>query len=117
MKHSAGFDRLCAEARARIREISIEEVRRKLDSGESFHFIDVREDREWAKDHCRSSRAESGGAELSTSARGRASARCRTEVPGPGSVVSAPRHANDQRARQQAMKDGSADDRFICAPR
>lgn len=50
MKHSAGFDRLCAEARARIREISVEEVKQKLDAGEGFHFIDVREDHEWTKD-------------------------------------------------------------------
>ncbi|MCW5967932.1 MAG: hypothetical protein KIT57_05425 [Blastocatellales bacterium] len=50
MKHSAGFDQLCAEARGRIREISIEEVKAKLDAGEKFHFIDVREDHEWAKD-------------------------------------------------------------------
>jgi rhodanese-related sulfurtransferase len=51
MKHSPGFEQLCSEARARVREISVEEVKRKLEAGEKFHFIDVREDHEWEKDH------------------------------------------------------------------
>lgn len=51
MKHSSGFDQLCADAKARIKEISIEEVKRRLDAGEQLHFIDVREDHEWQKDH------------------------------------------------------------------
>jgi rhodanese-related sulfurtransferase len=51
MKHSPGFEQLCSEARARVREISAEEVKRKLEAGEQFHFIDVREDHEWEKDH------------------------------------------------------------------
>lgn len=51
MKHSAAFEQLCADARARVREITVEEVKRKLDAGEPFHFIDVREDHEWQADH------------------------------------------------------------------
>lgn len=51
MKHSAAFEQLCADARARVREITVEEVKRKLDTGEPFHFIDVREDHEWQADH------------------------------------------------------------------
>jgi rhodanese-related sulfurtransferase len=51
MKHSLAFEQLCADARSRVREITVEEVKRKLDAGEQFHFIDVREDHEWQADH------------------------------------------------------------------
>lgn len=47
MKHSEGFLKIVEDAKQRIKEISIEEVRIKQSQGESFHFIDVREDREW----------------------------------------------------------------------
>lgn len=50
MKHSSAFEQLCADARALIREISVAEVKAKLDAGEQFHFIDVREDHEWQAD-------------------------------------------------------------------
>ncbi len=51
MKHSAAFEKLCEEARSRIREITINDVKQKLDDGEKFHFIDVREDHEWNQGH------------------------------------------------------------------
>lgn len=51
MKHSSGFEQLCDDAKSRIKEISVEGVRRKQEAGEKFHFIDVREDREWDQDH------------------------------------------------------------------
>ncbi|HZS05142.1 MAG TPA: rhodanese-like domain-containing protein [Blastocatellia bacterium] len=51
MKHSTEFEQLCEDARSGIREITAAEVRRKLDAGEKFRFIDVREDHEWEKDH------------------------------------------------------------------
>lgn len=51
MKHSAGFEQLCEEARGRVREISIHQVKQKLEAGEPFHFIDVREDHEWQAGH------------------------------------------------------------------
>jgi rhodanese-related sulfurtransferase len=47
MKHSEAFEKLCQDAKTRIREITVEEVKLKLDAGEKFHFIDVREDYEW----------------------------------------------------------------------
>ena len=50
MKHSKAFEQLCDDARSRVNEIGVEEVKRRLDAGESFHFIDVREDHEWEKD-------------------------------------------------------------------
>ncbi len=51
MKHSSAFEQLCADARGRIREITVGEVKAKLDANASFHFIDVREDHEWQTDH------------------------------------------------------------------
>lgn len=51
MKHSTSFEKLCEDARARVREITVAEVKRKLDAGEQFQFIDVREDHEWAQGH------------------------------------------------------------------
>ena len=51
MKHSNAFEKLCEDAKSRIREIAVAEVKRKLDAGEKFFFIDVREDHEWQQDH------------------------------------------------------------------
>ena len=50
MKHSPGFLALVADAKRRIKECGIADVRARLDRGESFHFIDVREDDEFACD-------------------------------------------------------------------
>ncbi len=49
MQHSEGFLIVVNDAKTRIREISPGETRKKLDTGVVFHFIDVREDHEWAK--------------------------------------------------------------------
>jgi rhodanese-related sulfurtransferase len=51
VKHSEAFQNLCEDARARIREIQAQTVKQKLDAGEKFHFVDVREDREWEDGH------------------------------------------------------------------
>ena len=51
MKHSEAFEKLCEDARSRVREITVAEVKRKLDAGAKFRFIDVREDHEWQQDH------------------------------------------------------------------
>ena len=56
MKHSPGFLALVAEAKKEIRECSPAEVKARLDRGESFHFIDVREDNEYAVDHAAGAR-------------------------------------------------------------
>jgi rhodanese-related sulfurtransferase len=47
MKHTEAFERICQEARSRVRELTIEEVRQKQQAGEDFHLLDVREDHEW----------------------------------------------------------------------
>ncbi len=48
--HSAGFLQIVQDAKKRIRELTVDQVNTKLDRGEKFHFIDVREESEWAKD-------------------------------------------------------------------
>jgi len=51
MKHSEAFEKICQDAKSRVREISVAEVKEKLGAGEQFAFIDVREDHEWSADH------------------------------------------------------------------
>ncbi len=55
MIHSEGFLRLVDDAKTRIREITVEEVNAKLQRKEDFHFVDVREDSEWAQSHAQGS--------------------------------------------------------------
>lgn len=43
------FERLVEEARARIRETSVSEIRRRMEAGERFYLIDVREESEWSR--------------------------------------------------------------------
>ena len=52
MKHSPGFLKLSEDARSRVREIDVDEARRKVESG-TAKLIDVREDSEWAAGHAR----------------------------------------------------------------
>ena len=56
MKHNQGFLKLVDAARARVKECSIAEAKRKLDRGEVAHFIDVREDHEFAKERAKGAR-------------------------------------------------------------
>lgn len=51
MKHSPRFERLVDEAKQSVAECSIEDVKARLDRGEHFHLVDVREESEFAKDH------------------------------------------------------------------
>lgn len=51
MKHSPGFLKLVDDARARIREVTVADVKAMLDRGDAFHLVDVREESEWAKGH------------------------------------------------------------------
>ncbi len=56
MKHSPDFLKLVDDVKTRIREITIEEVVAKQQQGESFEFVDVREDHEWAQGRAAGSR-------------------------------------------------------------
>ncbi|HEY4682435.1 MAG TPA: rhodanese-like domain-containing protein [Candidatus Acidoferrales bacterium] len=51
MRHSPAFLKLVDEAKTRIRELTITEVKRKLDAKEKFILMDVREDSEWNASH------------------------------------------------------------------
>jgi rhodanese-related sulfurtransferase len=51
MIHSPGFLRLVGDAKTRVRQTDIQEVKRRLDAGEKFHLVDVREADEWARGH------------------------------------------------------------------
>lgn len=52
MKHSPGFLKLVEEVKSRVREVSVDEARRKLESGKA-KLIDVREESEWEAGHAR----------------------------------------------------------------
>jgi rhodanese-related sulfurtransferase len=56
MKHSPGFLALVAEAKRAVRECSAAQVKARLDRGDRLHFVDVREDGEWAEDHAAGAR-------------------------------------------------------------
>ena len=49
MKHSPAFLKLVEESKTRIRETDIAEVKRRLDAGDKFLLVDVREESEWAR--------------------------------------------------------------------
>ena len=51
MKHSPGFLEIVDDARSRIREVGIADVKAMLDRGDVFHLVDVREESEWARGH------------------------------------------------------------------
>jgi rhodanese-related sulfurtransferase len=51
MKHSEGFLKLVNDAKSRIREVSVEETRKRIASGPEVRLIDVREDKEWEAGH------------------------------------------------------------------
>ena len=50
-QHSPRFLKMVEDARKRIREVTIDEVKAKLDRKEKFLLIDVREESEYAADH------------------------------------------------------------------
>jgi rhodanese-related sulfurtransferase len=51
MKHSPRFLTIVTDAKSRIRETNIQEVKQRLDRGDSFHLVDVREESEWNRKH------------------------------------------------------------------
>ena len=50
-EHSPRFLRIAEDARSRVNEISLADVKAKLDRGENFLLVDVREESEYAADH------------------------------------------------------------------
>jgi len=56
MDHSPRFEKLCADARANITEISTDEVAQRIAKGDSLALIDVREESEFAKGRIKTAR-------------------------------------------------------------
>lgn len=50
-QHPPRFLEIVHDAKKRIHETTVDEVKAKLDRGDKFVLIDVREEHEWAKDH------------------------------------------------------------------
>ena len=50
-QHSPRFLKIVEDAKSRIHEISVDQVQVKLQGGEKFMLVDVREESEYAKDH------------------------------------------------------------------
>ena len=56
MKHSPGFLQICQAAKREVNECTVADVKARLDRGESFAFIDVRVDSEFAVDRAAGAR-------------------------------------------------------------
>ena len=49
MKHAPGFVKIVDDARTRIREVTVDDVKAMLDRGEHFELVDTREESEFAR--------------------------------------------------------------------
>jgi rhodanese-related sulfurtransferase len=50
-QHAPGFLKLVSEAKKHIKECTVSDVKKRLDSGDKFVLVDVREESEWAAGH------------------------------------------------------------------
>jgi len=50
-QHPPRFLKIVDDARSRVRETNVDEVKKRMDRGDKFLLIDVREESEFAKDH------------------------------------------------------------------
>jgi rhodanese-related sulfurtransferase len=50
-KHSERFLQLVEDAKKKVPEVTIEDVKPRLDRGDKFYLVDVREESEWAAGH------------------------------------------------------------------
>jgi rhodanese-related sulfurtransferase len=51
MQHAPRFLQIVNDAKSRVKETTVDEIKRRLDDVEKFLLIDVREESEFAKDH------------------------------------------------------------------
>jgi rhodanese-related sulfurtransferase len=51
MQHSPQFLKLVSEVKTRVKETNVAEVKKRMEGGEKFLLVDVREDNEWANGH------------------------------------------------------------------
>ena len=50
-QHPPRFLKIVDDARTRVRETNVDEVKKRIDRGDKFLLVDVREESEYAKDH------------------------------------------------------------------
>jgi len=50
-QHPPRFLKIVDDAKTRVREVNVEDVKKKMDRGGKFTLVDVREESEFAKDH------------------------------------------------------------------
>jgi len=51
MQHPPRFLKIVGDAKTRVRETTVDKVKSKIDGGEKFVLVDVREESEFEKDH------------------------------------------------------------------
>ena len=51
MKHAPKFLALVNDAKKRVKETNVPDVKRRMEAGEKFVLVDVREESEWARGH------------------------------------------------------------------
>lgn len=56
MDHSPRFLKVVNDAKARVREVTVDHVKSKLAQGDDFELVDVREDNEWSAGHIKGAR-------------------------------------------------------------
>ena len=56
MQHAPGFLKLVEDARSRIQEVTVDQLRERLAGNPRAIVLDVREDHEWAEGHARGAR-------------------------------------------------------------
>ncbi len=50
-QHAPRFLQVVNEARQKVRESNVDDIKKRLDAGETFHLVDVREESEYAAGH------------------------------------------------------------------
>lgn len=50
-QHAPGFLELVRDAKTRVRECTVHDVKERQDRGDAFHLVDVREESEWSAAH------------------------------------------------------------------
>ena len=50
-QHTPGFLKVVADAKSRVKECSVADIKKRMDASDPFILIDVREESEWAAGH------------------------------------------------------------------
>ena len=51
MAHAPQFLKLVNESKKKVKETNVADVKRRMEAGEKFLLVDIREDNEWANGH------------------------------------------------------------------